>query len=99
MHSSGATNALLGKSLRNRALVANALCTIAEEEAHGGDMRRAVETIRAIRGVLGEVTLILEGDTSGISSDVLEDTADLLSGLDGRIASIEHAMVAPRAIV
>jgi hypothetical protein len=91
-------NILLGKSLRNRALVANALCAIAEEEAHAGDVWRAVETIRAIRGVMGEVSLILQGDVEGIPRDAIRDTCDLLSGLDGKIEALEKALTVPHPI-
>lgn len=83
---------LLPQSLRNRALIANALCAIAEEEAHAGQVARAIETVRALRGVLGEVSRILGGDTSDLAAGTLEDTAELLGGLGDRIAAVEHAL-------
>jgi len=92
MTASCKVDGLLTKSLINRALIANALCAIAEEEAHAGDVTRAVETVKALRGVLGEVSLILSGDTSDLRSGSLQDAAELLDGLGSRIAAVEKAL-------
>jgi hypothetical protein len=80
---------LMGRSVKNRALLANALCAIAEEEAHDAHISRACETVRALRGVLGEISLLLQSDLPPAS---LEDTADLLHGLGPRIDGIENLL-------
>jgi len=86
------SNALLAKSLRSRALIANALCAIAEEQAHSGNAMRSVETVRALRGVLDEVSLILAGDASNLPFGTLQDVADLIDGLGARITAVERAL-------
>lgn len=86
------SNALLAKSLLNRAVIANALCAIAEEQAHSGNAIRAVETVRALRGVLDEVSLVLTGDTSNLPFGTLQDVADLINGLGARITAVEKAL-------
>lgn len=86
------SNVLLARSLRSRALIANSLCAIAEEEAHAGHAMRAIETVRALRGVLEEVSLILTGDTSSFPFGSLQDVAELLDGLGARITAVERAL-------
>ena len=81
--------ALLGKSLRSRALMANALCVVAEEEAESGYAVRAAQTAESVRRVLRDIEMILNGDTDELPIDALEDAAQLLAGLDGRIRAVE----------
>ena len=83
---------LIGTSLRNRAMVANALCALAEEEIHAGEDQRALDTVRTIRGVLREVGLLLEGDVSYLPSGDLREASGLLVGVESRIGSMEKLM-------
>ncbi len=92
MEATHTVDKLLAKSLRSRALIANALCAIAEEQAHSGNTMRAVETVKALRGVLGEISLILTGDTTTLPAGTLQDVADLLDGLGNRITTVEAAL-------
>lgn len=94
MNASQSMNALLGKSLRSRALMANALCVVAEEEAQSGYVMRAAQTARSVRDVLRDIEMILSGDTEGLPVNALEDAAQLLGGLDGRIRAVE-ALLGP----
>jgi hypothetical protein len=83
---------LLGKSLRNRAMIANALCSMAEEEYHAGQEERAAETVQTIRHVLRDIWVILGGDVSAVPSNDLREASELLGDLDGRVTAIERAM-------
>jgi hypothetical protein len=81
-------HALVGKSLRSRAVMANALCALAEEAFHAGQFDRTVETVRSIRSALTDVSILLSGDISYFPHETLRETA----GLEERIASIEAAI-------
>jgi hypothetical protein len=85
-------HALVGKSLKSRAIVANALCAVAEEEFHAGQLMRAAETVRTIRHVLADINLFLSGDTTYLHHGTLREVAEALAGLDDRIAAMEAAI-------
>ena len=87
---------MVGSTLRNRALMANALCAVAEEEVHAGRVIEAVETVRAIRTLLADINLLLSGDTSYLPHGTLRDCADMLGGLDERITAIERSLKTQR---
>lgn len=82
---------LVGKSLKGRAAMANALCAVAEEELHAGQSARAVDTMRKVRGVLADIKLLLSGDTSYLPYGALRETSELLAGVDERIKAMEDA--------
>jgi hypothetical protein len=80
---------LVGKSIRSRALMAHALCALAEEEYQTGQPARAKQTIQTMRTVLLDIDTVLSGDTSYLPHGILRDTSELLAGLDDRLAMIE----------
>jgi hypothetical protein len=88
---------LVGKSLKSRAFVATALCAVAEEEFLAGEHIRATETVRSIRGVLADIDVLLDGDTSYLPYGALRETAQLIAGLDDRIKVME-ACIQPYTI-
>lgn len=88
---------MIGITLRNRAMMANALCAVAEEEAHSGRLLEATETVRSVRTLLAEINILLSADISELRYGPIFDLSDLLTGLDGRIVAIERAM-APQTI-
>lgn len=83
---------MIGNTLRNRAMMANALCAVAEQEVYAGRLIEARETVRAVRALLADVNTLLDGDTSYLPYGTLRDCADLLAGMDGRIATIERGL-------
>lgn len=83
---------LVGSTLRNRAMMATALCAVAEQEVHAGRIIEARETVRAVRVLLADVNMLLDGDTSYLPYGTLRECADMLAGLDGRIAAIERGL-------
>lgn len=88
---------LLGRRLRNRAMVANALCALAQEEYHAGQEERATKTIQTARTVLHDIWVILTGEVSAVSGSDLREVSDLLAGLEARIDGIEKA-IGPQTI-
>ena len=79
-------------TLRNRALMANALCAVAEEEVHAGRLMGATETIRSIRLLMSDIDILLNGDISHLPYSTLRECKDLLGGLDERIKMIEASL-------
>lgn len=84
-------HAMVGNTLRNRALMANALCAVAEEEVHAGRLLGARDTVRSIRMLLADINTLLDGDTSYLPYGTLRECSDLLAGLDERITLVEAA--------
>jgi hypothetical protein len=83
---------MVGNTLRNRAMMANALCAVAEQEAHAGRLLEATETVRSVRTHLAEVSVLLSGNTSYLPYGTLRETSELLAGLDERIGEIERVL-------
>lgn len=73
-------------------MIANALCSMAEEEYHAGQEIRATETVRTIREVLKDIWVILSGDVFRCASNDLREASELLGDLDARITAFERAM-------
>lgn len=86
-----------GNTLRNRAMVATALCAIADEEMQRGDLKRATETVMTIRKMVAEIGAIVDVYTGQLSRESVRETSELLAGLDDRVAAIERA-VRPQTI-
>jgi len=86
------THAMIATTIRNRALMANALCAVAEQETHAGRLLEASETARSVRGLLADINILLSGDTSYLPYGTLWDVSDLLAGLESRIGTIERVM-------
>lgn len=84
-------HSMVANTLQSRALMANALCAVAEEQAHAGSLMGATETVRSVRLLLSDIDLLLSGDTSYIPCGTLRETSDLLAGLDDRIRAVERA--------
>jgi Arc/MetJ-type ribon-helix-helix transcriptional regulator len=89
MTTSETIRALVGKSLKSRAFVANALRAVAQEEFVAGEHVRVAETVRTLRGVLADINLLLDGDTSYLPYGALRETAELIARLDDRIKTME----------
>jgi hypothetical protein len=85
-------HALVAETLTSRAAIANALCTVAEEEFHDGQQMRAAETVRTTRGVLAYINLLLCSDTSYLPYGTLREISEILDGLDERIEAMEPAI-------
>lgn len=85
-------SALLGRSLRKRAMVACALVALAEEEFYAGQRDRASETMRTIRTILTDAWIVVSGDVSSVSLSDLRESAELLADLNLRIIAMEEAM-------
>jgi hypothetical protein len=83
---------MLATTIRNRAMMANALCSVAEQEIHAGRVIEAKETVRSIRALLGDIGILLSGDTSYLPYGTLRNVSDLVAGLDGRIGTLEQAL-------
>jgi hypothetical protein len=88
---------LIGKPLRSRAMVAYALCAIAEEELRAGTPARALETIKAVREITAGMSMQLSGDTSAMSVAEIREAKELLTGVDARLEAIA-ALVSPHTI-
>ncbi len=91
-----AVHTLVGKSLRSRAAVVAALCVAAEDEFESGQLLRAVETVRSMRKVLADITVLLDGDTSQIPVSDLRTATEALAGIEARVQKIEAAVSPPR---
>lgn len=85
-------HSMVGTTIRNRAMMANALCAVAEQEAHAGRLLEATETVRSVRALLADVNILLSGDTSYLPYGSLREVAELLAGMDGRIGAIERIL-------
>jgi hypothetical protein len=90
-------HAMVGTTIRNRAVMANALCAVAEEEMHAGRIPETRETLGAIRMLLADISILMSGDTSYLPYGVLREMAELLAGLDERVRTVEHA-IGPQTI-
>ena len=73
-------------------MMAKTLCALAEQELNDGHRVRAVGTIRALRGVLSDIALMISGDACSVSSSDLREAQDLRTGLEERIAAMEMAI-------
>lgn len=82
---------VVASSLRNRLMVCYALCAVAEGEIREGDRARALETARAIRSVMAEVALLVNGPNT-LSPGAIRETAEMLAELESRIRGIEAAI-------
>jgi len=83
--------ALVARSLRSRTMMANSLCILAEE-SQDGNQARTVVTIRTLRGVLADISLIIDGDVSCLPIADLRNAQELLCGMEARIAAMEKVM-------
>jgi hypothetical protein len=83
--------ALVSRSLRNRVMVAYALCAMAEAEAHDGHLNRALQTVVAVRQLMAEIRILI-GEPNTMSSSAVREAADLFAELETRIDAIEAAM-------
>jgi hypothetical protein len=88
---------LAGKRLTSRAMIAFALCQIAEEELHAGQQMRAWETISSVRRITADIERQISGDASALPLGDLREAAELLCGVDERLEAIE-AFFAPGTI-
>jgi hypothetical protein len=86
------TRSLAGKRLTNRAMIAFALCRIAEEELRAGQQVRAWETIRSVRRIAAEIETQVCGDTSALPVGDVREAAELLCGVDERLTGIESLL-------
>jgi hypothetical protein len=86
--------ALVGNPLRSRAMIAYALCVIAEEQIHARQQVRASETIRSVREIIAGISKQIDEDTSRIPLGDVREAQELLCGVDERIVAIE-ALVIP----
>jgi hypothetical protein len=75
-------------------MVAHALCSIAESEAHAGELTMVRETVRAIRGIVQEIGLAITGPQSA-SASVVQELAEFSLELERRVANIEAAIHLP----
>jgi len=88
---------LAGKRLTTRALIAFALCEIAEEELRAGQEERAWETIRSVRKITADIEAQVCGDASALPLGDLREAAELLCGVDERLTAIE-SLLGPRTL-
>jgi hypothetical protein len=88
---------LVGKPLRSRAMIAYALCVIAEEEMRAGRQMKALETISLIRRIVADISVQLDSDTSARPISDVRGAQELMSGVDERLNAIE-ALLGPRIV-
>jgi len=82
---------------RQRVLVSQALCTVAEAGLYMHKSRHAFETLRTIRRLIGEIS-VLTGETRRISSSALSKLAELLSKLETGLKQYEVLLAVLPAI-
>ncbi|HTV14657.1 MAG TPA: hypothetical protein VME68_08075 [Acidobacteriaceae bacterium] len=84
--------ALTGKRVTTRAMIARALCEIAEEEMQAGQQERAWETIRSVRTIAADIEIQVCGDVSALPLGDLREATELLLCVDERLADIESLL-------
>lgn len=84
--------ALAGKRLTTRAMIALALCRVAEEEMHTGRQERVPETIRSVRKIAASIEIQVCGDASALPLGDLREAAELLDSVEERLADIESLL-------
>jgi hypothetical protein len=91
MSSAESVRALVAKSLTNRIMVCYALCAIAEGELNDGDRDSTGQTLKAVRQLLVEIT-ILVGGPEATSRNTIRGAIELLSELESLAQRIETAI-------
>ena len=92
MTSADNVQALVGKSLRNRIMVTYALCAVAESQAHGGEAATTLNTLKAIRGLIGEINILMSEPNGRISASTIREAGELATELEARTQAIEAAI-------
>jgi hypothetical protein len=87
--------ALVQRPLRSRAMIAYALCLIAEEEIHAGRPIKACETINSVRRIVEDIWMQLGGDTSRMPIGDAREAEEVLCDVDQRLRAIEALFGSP----
>jgi hypothetical protein len=74
-----------------RVMIAHALCAIAESEVHACEMTMALKTVRAVRGIVQELGVAIDGPQS-VSASVILELAEFSRELEHRVINIETAI-------
>lgn len=72
-------------------MVSFALCAVAESQVHAGELHNAVGTVKSIRSLMNEVSLLLS-EPVHLSPSAIHEAAELLAELESRTQAIESAM-------
>lgn len=77
-------------ALRTRVMIAYALCSVAVSEVHAGELEAAGETVRGIRGIIGEINAALDVQT--VSASTVRELAEFSRELEHTTRNIEAAI-------
>lgn len=88
MSSADDTKKLRGEALRTRAMVANAVCAMAESEVHSGMLDRAITNLRKIHTIVEEINVYISAPNE-VSSEAAREIGELVSDLQARIGAID----------
>jgi DNA helicase TIP49 (TBP-interacting protein) len=66
-----------------------ALCAIAESEVYAGELDRTIITVRAIRRLIGEITVLISEPQGRIPITTIREAGELLAEIEHRTQSIE----------
>ncbi len=77
MSSTESVQALIGRSLRTRIMVTYALCAVAESQAHAGETANTLNTLKAIRSMIGEINLLVSNPNGRIPASTIREAGEL----------------------
>ena len=84
--------ALVAKSLHSRLMVSYSLCSVAESEIRDGQATRAMNTLKTIRVLIGEIEMLTASPDSESSITERREGEELLEEVRKRAGLIETAI-------
>ena len=79
------------EDIRARIMVGNAMCSIAESESRAGRKNGSLETLRAVRHAIKDVTALL-AHPGHVSSSERQEIDHLMRQLGERVQQVEAAI-------